>query len=683
MLTQRLGSSTQMDAAFIEDFIRIVKENPGSCDEVWLATAYGFPPLSVHREMAAALGETAEKLRGAGLRVSLQISNTIGHGQYMAARDCSGLVYDGSPVRNIVGPDGIVSRYTFCWNDPVMREYVKEEIAAYVREIRPHTVWIDDDLRSDNHAPVGYGCFCDDCMARFNRANGTSYTREELVHEINRGDTSVRRAFVAQMRDGIADFTYEVYKTIHEICPECYAGLQNGAHGYSGGDHVYIYEAMYRATGLEPKSRPGGGAYSDHNPLEFLSKADYLSCQNARLPASVREIRPEIESLPDVCYGKSIAGTCFETTLYLASGATAMSYAIMMNDYEDMDWHGEMLAAFARQRPYWERLARASQNTVRGGLTLCMGHEMWMRPLYDGEGDFAWSAEPVYTAEQFRPLGFGVTFDAVKNPVYLLHPGHVPMLTDEEIRHLLTCPVITSGDVLCALAARGFDSCFSASARPISTAQLYETFTDHPVNAAYTETEGGVVRRRWSQSFSYTAGQAIVDRDGTTEPLGYYASDSAQAVPEFPGEEHPFGCADAIVYTDAGARWAVFGHNPWNNTVSSRRRAQLLAAVDYISDGALTAWLDTPAKVQLLPREDSEGHLTAVSMVNLTVGPSAPLSLRLRNPALKPGQTTVLFCSMTEPPCHLPLLRVGDDYLVSVPPLDAWSIGTVFIADER
>ena len=92
MLTQRLGSSTQLDAAFISDFIRIVKDNPGSCDEVWLATSYGFPPLDVHRDMAARLAVVAEQLRAAGLRVSLQISNTIGHGQYMAARDCSGLV---------------------------------------------------------------------------------------------------------------------------------------------------------------------------------------------------------------------------------------------------------------------------------------------------------------------------------------------------------------------------------------------------------------------------------------------------------------------------------------------------------------------------------------------------------------------------------------------------------------
>ena len=169
---------------------------------------------------------------------------------------------------------------------------------------------------------------------------------------------------------------------------------------------------------------------------------------------------------------------------------------------------------------------------------------------------------------------------------------------------------------------------------------------------------------------------------GTTEPLGYYSSDSAAAVPAFPGEAHPFGCADAIVYTSEGARWAVFGHNPWNNTISSRRRAQIIAAADYISDRALTAVLDTPAKAQLLPRENKAGQLTSVSIVNLTVGASGTLLLRMRNPALRKGQTTVLFCAMTTAPVHLPIIRDGEDYLVTIPSLDAYSIGTVFVAED-
>ena len=679
MLTQRLSSTTQKDGAFIQEFIRIVKENPGSCDEVWLSTIYGFPPMEVHREMAQTLKETAQKLRDAGLRVSLQLSNSIGHGEYMASCDCTGLVYEGSPVRNLVGHDGVPCRYCFCWNDPVMRAYVCEQIQIYVQAVQPHTVWIDDDVCADNHPPLRYGCFCDDCIARFNRENGISFTREELVYAINHGDPKYRRAFVAQMREGLADFTYEVYRAIHEVCPDCYGGYENASYSYTGGDQRHLYEAMRRATGKAPKSRPGGGVYTDNNPNDFLSKAEYLAWQNATLPEVVTDIRPEIENLPDVHYGKSIAGTCFETTLYLAWGASAMSYAMLMNDYESMQWHGEMLAAFATHRPYWERLSRASAGTVAGGFKLCMGQHMWKRPLAEKEADFAWMWEPLHTASVFRPLGVGVTFETPANPVYLLHPGYVAGLTDDEIRKLLHCPVLTCGAALEALAKRGFADCFSADATAVSTLSLYETFTGHPVNRGYTEAEKGVMRKTWKPAYYYECGHILIDKNGKTEPLGHYASDSVAAIPTFPGEEHPYGCADAIVHTNAGARWAVFGNPPWNNDISSYRRNQMMAAADYISGNALTAMLDTPAKALLLPRENREGKLTSVSVVNLTVGQSGTMQLRMRRPALREGQTSALFCAMTIAPYHLPLQRDGEDWIVTLPSIPAWSIGTLFL----
>ncbi len=54
MLTQRLGSRTQKDPAFIDSLINQIVSHPGCCDEVWLATDYGFPPMEVHE--ASALG---------------------------------------------------------------------------------------------------------------------------------------------------------------------------------------------------------------------------------------------------------------------------------------------------------------------------------------------------------------------------------------------------------------------------------------------------------------------------------------------------------------------------------------------------------------------------------------------------------------------------------------------------
>ncbi|MBQ3637314.1 MAG: hypothetical protein II953_03040 [Clostridia bacterium] len=683
MLTQRLGSTTQLDPRFMEEFIRIVREHPGSCDEVWLATKYGFPPLSVHRKTAETLAETAKRLREAGLRVSLQISNTVGHGEYMSSQDCSGLVYDGSPVRNMVGPDGTVARYCFCWNDPVMRKYVAEEVRAYAEAIRPHTVWVDDDLRAVNHAPVHFGCFCPSCVAAFNRKNGTAFSREDLAEEVGSGESGIREAWVKFVRDGLYSFTSDLCRAVAEVSPETFMGLQNGSNGgYTGGDLGFIFDAMRDASGKPPKYRPGGGAYNDHDPNSMLWKMDTISWQNARLPKYVTEIRPEIENLPDVRYGKTIPGTCYETTLYLAAGATAMSYAMLMNANEGMDWHGDMLAVFAAHRPYWELLARASEGTCQGGLKRALGAEMWKRKLESWEEPFAWCGEPAeIPGEELRGTGIPLSFDCAYKPVYILNPDAIRCMTDGEIETLLGEPVVTSGESLIRLAERGFGSMLGAEAHRISTLRLYERYSGHPVNG---QTKG----KTWDQSFHVSSGHALCDLDGTTEILGTFETANSLTPPLFPDGPHPFGIASAVVHTAKGARWAVFGDSPWNSVISLDRRNQILRAADMISGNRLPAILETGVRAVLLPREDPEGRLTSVSVLNCTVGESGPLVLRLRRPALEPGQKTAVFGAQYQPILRdlpitrditLDVTRDGEDYIAVMPSLRPWSIGTIFL----
>ena len=106
MLTQRLADPYQISDDYVDNLLSMIKDNPGSCDEVWFASLYGYPKQDKHMEMAEKIVKQADKFRKAGIRVSMQISNTIGHGEYISSRDCSGLVYENSPVGNLVAPDG-------------------------------------------------------------------------------------------------------------------------------------------------------------------------------------------------------------------------------------------------------------------------------------------------------------------------------------------------------------------------------------------------------------------------------------------------------------------------------------------------------------------------------------------------------------------------------------------------
>ena len=69
MLTQRLGGLNQLKGEYIDELCKIIKNNPGSCDEVWFTSKSGFPPIEVHKETAAKIHEQAEKFRKIGANI--------------------------------------------------------------------------------------------------------------------------------------------------------------------------------------------------------------------------------------------------------------------------------------------------------------------------------------------------------------------------------------------------------------------------------------------------------------------------------------------------------------------------------------------------------------------------------------------------------------------------------------
>ena len=655
MLTQRLGSRTQKDPAFIDSLIAEITAHPGCCDEVWLATNYGFPSMEVHRQTAETLREVAEKFRKIGIRVSLQLSNSIGHGQYMQSQDCSGLIYDGSPVEHMVGPDGTVAEYCFCWNGKHFREYVMEELRAYVTAIQPHTLWADDDLRATNHAPVSHGCFCPDCIAAFNKKYGSSFTREELVAAINSAeDVTWRLRHIEFLRESLYDFTYEMGTVIHECAPDCAMGYQYCANGgYTGFAYDFIFDAMRKSTGKDPASRPGGGAYDDHDPVEFIDKAELIGYQNYMLPDYVRDRRPEIESLPDIVYGKSIGGTCFETSYYLASGNNAMSYAILMNDYEPMSWHGQMLGAFAKHRPYWEKLCDLNNRTHASGLKPALTHEGYRANV---GGYFEYSSESFRCGLPLRYFNIPVAMTRADCDVYLLNAENARRMSEAEVIDLLHKPVITDGAAMQVLRNRGFD--IGADAQPISTRILSERYTDHPVNR-------GIAGHNWGGTWGHNDDWEILGDD--LEVFGEYFTTNGSVLEG----KH---AATAAFTTPYGAKWAAI-FNLWVRSISSEKRDQYRMIMEYISGKKFAAELVTPIQAIVHPRVDENVKTAAVTITNVSVGDSGELEVIIRNPA----GTKFVFMGQYAAETELNAEKIADgEYKVIIPDIHGWSVATVF-----
>ncbi len=678
MLTQRLGSDTQKDPQFLDMFIGIVKNNPKSCDEVWLSADYGFPKVETHIKSAEILTEVASKLRNEGLRVSLQISNTIGHGQYMSSEDCTGLVYENSPAEKMVGHDGTVADYCFCWNGKNFRKYTFSYIKEYVKRIKPYCVWIDDDLRASNHNPVEYGCFCDDCISRFNSKYGSNFTREELVKEINFGNKIWRERHIKFIRDSLYDFTFEMGKVIHVASPESKMGYQYGVNKMIIGYNCnFIFDAMYKSTGYPPLSRPGGGSYDDHDMNTFVEKSESLDMLNMMLPAYVKDKRPEIESLPDIVYGKSIGGTCFETSYYLASGNNAMSYAILMNDYEKPEWHNEMLSTFSKHRKYWEKLSNGAENTQQGGMVYAISKVGHMR---DVEEEMDYSYPCFDRVRNFRYLGFSVAMkeNAEDNEVRLLHFDNAEDMSDEELGNLLNCPVITDAKTIALLNKRGFN--LPVDSKSISTLTLSERFTDHSVNT-------GMESRRWNGQFCADNSYEIISlNDSQVEILSEYVKVTP---PDTPDSECVYmaNCgklkykkvnkiANAIFTTPQGAKWAVFGFDMWSRTISSEKKDIYLNTAAYISGKRQPAEIITPIKALLQSRVNNEDKLTQVSITNITVAESGEVEINVSDPV---SQKAVLMGQYT-PEQEIAVLPTETEgmFKIKIPYLKPWAVSTIF-----
>ena len=654
MLIQRLGGDSQTDERFVGELLSMIRDNPGSCDEVWFASIYGYPKIDVHRARAEKILPQAERFRRAGVRVSLQISNTVGHGEYISKYDCSGLVYPGSPVRNLVGFDGTVSKHCFCWRDRVFRNYILDSVRAYF-PIQPDAIWFDDDFRPNHHSPVEYGCFCDGCVAEFNRENGCSFTREELVRELNEGDLSVRRAFIDFTKAGIADFMSECCEAIHLALPKTHVGLQQGTMGGFIGDsgNRYLYETIYRATGLSPYTRPGGGTYTDHDLRGFVTKANEVERQIRECPDCVTEIRPEIESLPYVAYGKSATATCLETTLYLAVGANGASYAMMMDQNEDLSFYRREFELFSLHREYWEKLAETNRKSVQSGVNAVYPDGRW---ALRSSVPFAYAESDQAQESILRYISLPISYKRRSDGVQILHADDADRISDETLSELLAKPMITDGETVEKLLRRGVP--FDVSVKRIDTLRLYEECADHPINR-------GVRMKEWGGRFAGTReGYRIDGKNGEIETVGVYRS-------VVPGNENDGATATAIIRTPAGAQWAVFGFDLWNRIVSTSRRDQICNTAEYLGKTPLSARLVDGFSSLLLPRAYPDGKLASVTVVNCTPGETGEYRIRLQAPEGTSAHYMAQYGKKAE-------ITVGRDGIAVMPSLAAWNAATLF-----
>ena len=651
----------------LDELLEVLIRQPDSLDEVWLSTEYGFPPMYIHKKSADAMLSAAERFRSHNIGVSLQVSNTLGHGDYLRHMDFRGIVWT-----HMEGIDGTVFPYGNCPRDPDFLDYQRESNRLYAR-CKPDILFIDDDLRMNNHHPVAYGCFCPGCLDKMRTQWQADFSREALLGHINdpSPDGAVwRERLVEFNRESLATVTRAIAEGVRQSSPDTVGGLQHACpdwNVYAGASLKSVYDVLYEIFGKPPCSRPGGGFYTDHNPRDMVSKALSLSCGMAHLPDYVKNIRPEVENLPHSTLGKSPHGTAVESALYLSYGCNALSYATLMVDNEPPAAHEPLLSKIAAWRPYLLRLAALSEHTLPGGLGVPFSPTHYKN---SGGFPFDWTSPGLGGAYGLAltglPLAHGPHF-----PGYILYPAAIDGMDEAELREVFSGGVLTCGSAVQKLKGRGLAHLIGLDCEPLELTPACEMTTGDEIN-------GGYVGQKW-QPFSFSAqphfkftNQNASDYRVLSEYLRYDA--------ELSGEAVVCGSSTVAAVTPLGGRVAVFGYALWSPVINTARRAQLLAAADYITGGRLPAYVATNSQTACIPRVDAKGDLVSVSVLNCSIGESPALTLKARSPAGKRARLirafggdmalgTNIFCGK------------ANELEAYLPPLAPWDIYTVVFED--
>jgi len=97
--------------------------------------------------------------------------------------------------------------------------------------------------------------------------------------------------------------------------------------------------------------------------------------------------------------------------------------------------------------------------------------------------------------------------------------------------------------------------------------------------------------------------------------------------------------------------------------------------VDYISGRALPARMVTSMPAVLYPRVNAAGETAAVSVVNMTVGKSGSIAVRIRRPA----GCRYTYMSQHNGAGECEIRSDGDGVIAVIPDVDAYSVATIFV----
>jgi len=298
---------------------------------------------------------------------------------------------------------------------PEWRSYIASVYALYA-SAKPEFVWVEDDFRLHNHAPLQWGgCFCDRHMAEYSRRAGKTLSREEfLAGLLQPGEPHpYRRIWLETSRDTMVENARIIGQAVRAVSAHTRVGLMSSVpsvHAAEGRDWHGILNGL--AAGKTPVIRPHLPSYTEVSPQSYALGFAAVSRMTTAVIPPETEIYPELENFPHSRFAKSKTFTSFQIESALALGAEGITlnlYDMIGNGILPQEGYQTALAA---NKDFLDTVTRLNLKQARrsGVQVLVSRQHAWHMHLEGGSGMNRLYPSETFWAQLLSALGVAWTY---------------------------------------------------------------------------------------------------------------------------------------------------------------------------------------------------------------------------------------------------------------------------------
>ena len=361
--------------------IAVNRRYPGSCDEYWFAHGAGATFAECRKTFEGYL-RFVKPCQEAGIAVGTQQGVTLGHG---SIHDHAGEVRPAELHAfsdDAWQVDASGKRLEmFCPRSPEVLKYEEDYVELLCKTLNPVSLWLDDDLRMGGLYKAD-ACYCERCLAAFNRTQPKALSRADLVKRLRTGGGKdpVRRAWTDFSAESIALYGAAARRGADKAKSDLLIGYQSVDSSLikSGRDYLPLLRAMAGDRGLRSAIRVGSGCYDERlgemteKVLNVAREAERCRREGDLLAA----VSYEQENYCREILHKSAEAAMTESSLALAAGCDALTEYRWDGDRDEpLADYAEFAALLSAWRPHLETQAEISRRTHLGGLARFVGSD--------------------------------------------------------------------------------------------------------------------------------------------------------------------------------------------------------------------------------------------------------------------------------------------------------------------